>query len=348
MVRYRFVSPNPDAIMRKLAPLCLFLGLAAGDAPGISAQEPPRVADPVAGGAPPPGHLFEVDGVSLHLHCVGSKVPTVVIDAGAGAWSLAWLHIQEAIAPFTKTCVYDRAGLGWSEERDGPRTATGAARELRALLESAGEEPPFALVGHSYGGWVVRIFADLYREDVAGLALVESAHPDQWARLPPLVKRLLDAALPGIAARADSAAAGQLAADAVAAHGFFSGHPFLETAYRSEMVDPAHHRTYLNELRGTEESADRARRVQDLGTLPLVVVSAARGFDTYRSTPIPVDEANRIWLELQEELARLSTDMVHVVSRTGPHTIQYSEPGVVVGAIRELVERIRARADGGG
>lgn len=271
----------------------------------------------------------------------------MVIEAGAGAWSLAWLHIQEELASLTRTCVYDRAGLGWSEERAGPRTAAGAARELRALLEVAGEAPPFAPVGHSYGGWVVRVFASLYPEEVAGVGLVESAHPDQWERLPPVVKRLLDATLPGIAARADSAAAGQLATEGVAAHGFFSGDAFLEGAYRSEMVDPAHHRTYLEELRETEVSADQARRAGDLGDRPLVVLSSAREFESYRSTPIPVDEANRIWLELQEELAALSTQVVHVVSRTGPHTIQYVEPGVVVGAIRELVQRIRARSDGG-
>lgn len=272
-------------MIRTFAPLCLLLALAAPSPAGIAAQEPGSTPEPLADGAPPPGRLIEVDGVRLHLHCAGSGVPTVVIEAGAGAWSLAWLHIQEALAPLTRTCVYDRAGLGWSEERKGPRTAERAAGELRALLEAGGEEPPFAPVGHSYGGWVARIFADLYGEEVAGLGLVEAAHPDQWERLPPVVKRLLDATLPGIAARADSAAAGHLAADDVAPHGFFSRHPFLDAAYRAEMVDPAHHRTHLEELRGTEESADRTRRAGDLGGLPLVVLSSAREFDSSISGP---------------------------------------------------------------
>ena len=107
------------------------------------------------------------------------------------------------------------------------------------------------------------------------------------------------------------------------------------------MSDADHHRTYLRELEDLETSTAQVRVTGGLGSLPLAVLSSAREFDPYRRTPIPVEEANRIWLELQDELASLSSDVVHLVSRTGPHTIQYAEPEVVAGLLRELLARVR-------
>jgi hypothetical protein len=92
-----------------------------------------------------------------------------------------------------------------------------------------------------------------------------------------------------------------------------------------------------------DRTAEQVANVAPLGDLPLAVLSSAREFDVYHGSPIPVEEANRIWLELQSELAQLSTNAVHIVSMTGPHTIQYVEPGVVVGLLQELVQRARAR-----
>ncbi|HUF11510.1 MAG TPA: alpha/beta hydrolase [Longimicrobiales bacterium] len=293
-------------------------------------------------GPPPPGRLVDVDGHSMHIHCAGSGSPTVVIDAGAGTSSIAWLHIQSRLASFTRTCVFDRAGLGWSESRSEPRTGERAARELRALLDGAAEEPPFVIVGHSYGGYTARIFVDLFREDVAGLGLLESAHQDQWERLPPIIKQLLDASMSDLREKARAADDGRLRSDSVQVPDFFR-HSALEAAYRAEQVDPDHYRTSLGEMEHMAVTITQLRNVAPLGTLPLVVLSSARGFDRYRGSPIPVEESNRVWLELQDELAALSEDAVHMVSQTAGHTLQYDEPEVVVGVIRELVLRARMR-----
>ncbi|MEX2031305.1 MAG: alpha/beta fold hydrolase, partial [Dehalococcoidia bacterium] len=130
-----------------------------------------------------------------------------MIEAGMGTSSLAWLHVLDALSGTTRTCVYDRAGLGWSEPGPSPRDGRSIATELHALL-AATEHVPYVLVGHSFGGYVIRIYRDLYPAEVVGLALVESAHEAQWARLPAVVRRLVDASLAGIQARADSARAG--------------------------------------------------------------------------------------------------------------------------------------------
>ncbi len=102
---------------------------------------------------PPPGQMVDVGGYRLHINCLGTGSPTVVIDAGSGDWSASWSNrVQPEVARTTRVCVYDRAGIGWSEPGPLPRTAERFARELRALLDHAHIPGPYVLVGHSLLG----------------------------------------------------------------------------------------------------------------------------------------------------------------------------------------------------
>ncbi len=102
------------------------------------------------------------------------------MDAALGGSSISWSLIQPEISTLTRACSYDRAGFGWSDAGPMPRTAGRVADELSVLLERAGVTPPFVLVGHSFGGLVMRIFAARHRPDVTGLVLVDPAHPEDW------------------------------------------------------------------------------------------------------------------------------------------------------------------------
>jgi pimeloyl-ACP methyl ester carboxylesterase len=146
---------------------------------------------------PPPGRLVDVGGHRLHLNCAGSGTPTVVLDSGAGGWSIYWAEVQERVSDVTRVCSYDRAGYGWSEPGPKPRIGHRFAEELNALLVNSGTPGPYVLVGHSLGGYVVRLYADRYPEEVAGVVLVESAHERQWTELPNEVNELMDSALGG-------------------------------------------------------------------------------------------------------------------------------------------------------
>src|SRR5947207_6435185 len=118
---------------------------------------------------PPPGKLVDVGGWKLHLNCTGESralQPTVILEAGAGDFSVEWSLVQPAVAKFARVCSYDRAGDGWSELGPHPRTMHQLVYELHTLLERAGVKPPFALVGHSYGGWIVRLYAATYPSEV--------------------------------------------------------------------------------------------------------------------------------------------------------------------------------------
>ena len=146
---------------------------------------------------PAPGALFDVGGHQLHLACTGQGSPTVDSRNRLGATSSAWALVQPAVASSTRACAYDRAGLGWSRGRSG---AAGCAahqlRAARAAPEGWGSWP-YVLVGHSYGGLVVRAFADRYPDEVVGLVLVDASHPDQWLHIPLSMR----GAVPGLANR---------------------------------------------------------------------------------------------------------------------------------------------------
>ena len=103
----------------------------------------------------------------------------MVIDSALSGSSISWSLIQPDVSRLTRACSYDRAGFGWSDAGPRPRTAGRVADELRVLLDRGGVGPPFVLVGHSFGGLVMRIFAARYRSDVSGLVLVDPAHPEE-------------------------------------------------------------------------------------------------------------------------------------------------------------------------
>src|SRR5438067_13079709 len=124
---------------------------------------------------PPPGRMIDVGGYRLHINCVGTGSPTVVIEAGWGDSSGAWSSwVQPGVARTTRVCTYDRAGMGYSEPGPLPRTAERFAEELHALLSNAGESGPYVLVGHSLGGLPVRVFVSTYAANVAGVVLIEA------------------------------------------------------------------------------------------------------------------------------------------------------------------------------
>ena len=134
---------------------------------------------------PPPGELVDVDGHRLHINCVGQGSPTVILEAANLGMSAHWVRVQQQVADTTRVCAYDRAGMGWSERGPEPRDAKQISSELHDLLaNAAGIEGPYVLVGHSYGGLYARMYAARYSEEVAGVVLVDSTHPEQFTRSP--------------------------------------------------------------------------------------------------------------------------------------------------------------------
>lgn len=130
-----------------------------------------------------PGRLVDIgDGRRLYLVEKGpaGRGPTVIFESGFAATSLNWIHIQDAVAEHIHTVAYDRCGLGWSSAPLSERTPTQVAAELRATLRAAGIQPPWILVGHSFGGLVMQRFALDYPAEIAGVILLDPMRTDEW------------------------------------------------------------------------------------------------------------------------------------------------------------------------
>jgi pimeloyl-ACP methyl ester carboxylesterase len=117
---------------------------------------------------PMPGQLIGVGNYRMHIYCTGQGDPPVILDSGPGDSYMAWHNVQPEIARFVSVCSYDRAGMGYSEPSPRPRTSRVFAEELHELLHAARVAPPYILVGHSFGGFDVRVFASRYRSETAG------------------------------------------------------------------------------------------------------------------------------------------------------------------------------------
>jgi len=134
-------------------------------------------------------------GCKLYLLEKGSGSPTVLFESGIAATNLNWYRIQEEISKTTATVSYDRAGLGWSSPCLTPRTPSNIAVELHNMLQKAGIESPYVLVGHSFGGLVMRRYAVLYPDEVAGVVLVDPMRIEEWPPLDPSKHATLDRGL---------------------------------------------------------------------------------------------------------------------------------------------------------
>ena len=275
---------------------------------------------------PPPGQLVDVGGYRLHIHCTGSGSPTVVIESGWGDSSATWGWVQPEVAKTTRVCTYDRAGMGWSEVSPQPRTARNFAKELHTLLEKANEPGPYVLVGHSLGGYTVRVYAHDYPDEVLGVVLVDGqALPtsDVSTPAPKPDEKSLPLALGRFMARIGVARllAGPLGSVEELPPGDKQAYTAYAVAQRSVV-------TFLAEGMGMSEGGAQARAVATLGDLPLIVLSRGKDQDA-------------AWAASQAGFVQLSSDSQQIYADQSGHHIMIDQPEVAIAAILKMVERVR-------
>jgi pimeloyl-ACP methyl ester carboxylesterase len=264
----------------------------------------------------------------MHIDCVGQGCPTVVLDTALGAMSASWVRVQQEVSGTTRVCAYDRAGMGWSQSGPEPRDAKQVAGELHALLEGAGIDGPYVLVGHSFGGLYMQTYAARYPEEVAGVALIESSHPEQFSRLPEARNSYEQIKL------LYTVASLLAPIGVVRLFNLSPAPPELPHQQRAQIaaLNPSTRQvsTTAQEFRATPQSTAQARSLRSLGDKPLAVVSAG--------TQEPE------WLKLQDDLATLSSNSTHRVVEGATHTslvYDRSDAQATSAAIVEVVAAVR-------
>jgi pimeloyl-ACP methyl ester carboxylesterase len=225
---------------------------------------------------PPPGELLDVGGYQLHLYCVGQGAPTVVLDALFPGTVSNWAWIQPEVAESTRVCAYDRAGLGWSDRGPNPRDARQHAGELHTLLARAGIPGPYVLVGHSLGGLSVRMFADQYPDEVAGMVLIEASNPDSWQRLGKPEGVGVDHGMLVVAPLL-----GRVGVFRLGLFSSYSSDPDLPAQQRAELQAFFDSVKSLQTIRDVDSAfstaLDQVRKARGLGDKPLLVVLGSQG-----------------------------------------------------------------------
>jgi pimeloyl-ACP methyl ester carboxylesterase len=280
---------------------------------------------------PPPGRLVDVGGYRLHINCSGTGSPTVVIDVGLSDWSMMWSWVQPAVAKKTRVCTYDRAGMGWSEVGPQPRTAHQFVKELHALLHNASIRGPYVLVGHSLGGFTVRLFAHDYPAEVAGAVLIESMSPRQVAHLPTDIKAQPTSQSHAFSILPALARVGLVRLVAQPLGLIPHLPPQTERAYVALFVRPHYLQALMDEAQGIPESAAQADAVKTLGDVPLIVLSRGLG-----NSP-----SDKTWQVMQTELLHLSSHSQQLIAHKSGHNIEIDQPEAAVGAIMKMVEQLR-------
>jgi pimeloyl-ACP methyl ester carboxylesterase len=262
---------------------------------------------------------FDVGGHNLYLECYGEGSPTVVLENGWGDnLAGAWYRIIPNIALVTRVCGYERANMGMSDSISGTRTTQQLVVDLHALLQAAKIEGPYILTGHSFGGYTVRLYASQYPNDVAGVVLVDSRHPDIMTRWLAALPKPSPNDTPEVLA--------------------------LRQNLPTTSTDPV-----PPEQVDLQTSDAQIRAVKSLGSIPLVVLARAPNGGDVRSTwwsGLPNDIVTILeqgWQEAQKDLTSLSSNSTLIVAAKSGHYIQDDEPQLVIDAILDLVDKARQK-----
>jgi pimeloyl-ACP methyl ester carboxylesterase len=290
---------------------------------------------------PPSGQLVDVGGYKLHINCIGEGRPTVILDHVGAASSAQWGLVQPEIAKTTRVCAYDRAGFGWSEPGPAPRDAQQNMQELHTLLTNAHIAPPYVLVGHSYGGNVARLYVDQYRNQVAGMVLVDPGNLFDTPGVPAEINtewKAADQTVMRLAPMLSRLGVMRLAAVA----GLVPGHGDLPAPIGAA-YDAVNLSTTFWDTLSAQNHAMPATSAEVLGAshaygaLPLIVLSVDH----------PTNRSRQIWTAVNAELATYSTIGVHRVVAGADHmalAFDHEYAQTTISAIGQVVVAARSGA----
>lgn len=301
-----------------------------------------------------PQQMIDIGGRKLNLHCSGSGPLTVVFDSPSTDAGWSWVNVQPRIAKRTRACVYDRAGLGFSDPSPREGVSGNAVEDLHTLLGKAGIAPPYVLVGNSYGGANAQLYAYRYPAEVKGLVLVEPQHEDETDRL----DKAAQGKLKQVYAQQDDM---EKACAALAEKGFKAGSDELRqciggvpdgfgkelsAAYLSVVTSAKHWRAAISEDFNFSVGNGQLRAARgSFGDMPVIVLT--RGVSPFAVPGKPQSALNKAFenenRKMHKEVAALSRRGSERVVPGAGHIIQADKPMAVVKAINEVLDQLTPR-----
>ena len=267
----------------------------------------------------PPGRFINIGFQTMYVDCLGENKPTILVDVGIAESSASWYKIAKELSKNTRICLYDRAGYGWSDSGRGERTTATIVHELKLLVKLAEIPGPYIMVGHSFGGFTARYFAAKFPEDVAGLVLVDSSHPEQIYRLSALDNQGKKPLITGRDANAPA--------------------DFSEFERKWYFLNSSRKATFaqMAELKYFKQSAYQVKHSGPLKDIPIAVLS--RGI-------AQLPELNGVsleneWLDMQKDLLNLSKNSWHSIILNSGHNIHEEAPAKIIENILEVIEKSR-------
>ena len=295
----------------------------------------------------PPGRMLDIGGFRLHALVRGQGTPAVILEPGLGGFALQYAHIQSEVSVFTRVLAYDRAGQGWSDCSPNPRTPANLVGDLKALLGKLDLHPPYVLVGHSFGGLLVRFFTGFYPGEVAGVVLIDSSDVAQYDTFPN-VDRLVSQAAMGICLLKFASRLGL--AKALARMSLGSAAKVLPREDLGTFIaiasQPKHQEAMLAEFSQHHFYFGAHTQVPStLGEIPLIIITAGNSVSgKAKFGGMTIDQLNEKHQDWQKNLIQLSSQSEQLVLPGATHLSILVEPeqvAQVVSAIRRLVEEVR-------
>ena len=295
----------------------------------------------------PPGQLIDVGKYRLHLYVAGEASPTIVLDHSLGG--LDGYFLIEKLSKFARVCIYDRAGYGWSDHSPYSRTSYQIVKELDTLLVQAGIEPPYILVGNSFGSYNVRLYSHLFPQKVLGMVLTDALHETGMLKMSLSLQALKLFFISGFAMSILGSMLGIIRLlkicrvfELLKPELSRFSQDSLNWAERS-FCRSKHWITMSREMMNLDKSARQVSIANDFGKMPIVSIKASSFFKpSFWSRFIPLRSANQLREKMHIELCKLSTDYLQVEASKSGHFVWVDQPDVIVDAVRTVLDKINS------
>lgn len=270
----------------------------------------------------PPGQIVMVDGHKMHIYCTGENEigkPTVILDSGAGDNWESWRRVQPEVAKRTRVCSYDRSGLGFSETAKNDHSNVTVAKELEELLQVANIQPPYIMVGHSIGGFNIRLFAQNNKDKIVGLVFVDPSLEGMQKSEESLSAKISFGLISVLARYVTGTGLYRLI---LTAFPDFRPYTTSNAVSRAGVATVKVMNTTIKESKNV--SYDAVKSADNFGSVPLIVLTSK---ETAAYDPS--------WLFWSKDLARTSSNGKQITVKDSSHYIQIDQPQIIVDSIIE-------------